>query len=270
MTKNNSQPRKKRLFIKLIISLLWIIGMCFLLWGNIRTVIFYNHISNKTYQYETTLPKSEQKVETIEAPKVQTVVKEKIQDSYSEALGRVRIPSVGIDTSILYDLTNYNLSVGSVMMFPERTPERDNMVILSHHYFLEDLLFGKLGNVKIGEVIYLDYLGYRYEYIVSAIDIVEETDTSSLENDKKTPHLTLITCDQPSYTDKRTIVTAKLKTKDYSELTQSKTGKKPSKSIQSNEQNTKQLSKKIKTNYYIIIFILGLILIGLCLIAIIL
>ena len=252
--------------MKLLLSIVFVTGVVFLFSNQIRGIIFHYYIENQTYKYTQVLPNSEPKVEEITLPSIKTVI-DKHPNEF-EALGRLSIPSVGIDTSILYDLTNYNLSIGSVMMFPNRVVERDNMVILSHHYHMEELLFGNLGNIKSGDTIFLDYLGYNYEYKVKNVTIVDEEDTRSLENTPSNPQLTLITCDIPSYTEKRTVVKAFLKKKDYSYLVGNNKDEanKYQNILKSQTARKQQVEKRIAINYRMLIYMLVIIVSGLVLI----
>lgn len=94
-------------------------------------------------------------------------------------------------------------------MYPKRNPLKDNIVILGHHLSDSGLLLGDVGKLKIGDKLILEKAEGEYQYSVSDVYITDETKVSVLET-SESPKLTMITCDKPTYTDKRMIVEANL------------------------------------------------------------
>ena len=120
------------------------------------------------------------------------------------------IPSADFAVPIYPVITQESLLAGGGMLFPERTPANDNMVLLGHHLGNQQLLFGQLLSLKEKDDIYLYFAEEVYHYQVTATKIIKETNLSVLDETHE-PQLTLITCDKPTQTDQRFVVTASLK-----------------------------------------------------------
>lgn len=123
--------------------------------------------------------------------------------------GKLLIPSAQFLVPIYPTVTQESLLAGGGMLFPERSPQTDNIVLLGHHLGNQQLLFGQLLSLTKKDDLYLDYEGKVYHYQVTATKIIKETDLSVLEETTE-PQLTLITCDKPTQTDQRFVVTARL------------------------------------------------------------
>lgn len=122
---------------------------------------------------------------------------------------KLLIPSAGFVVPIYPAITQETLLAGGGMLFPERRPEKDNLVLLGHHLGNQQLLFGQLLSLTKKDNIYLYYADEVYHYQVTATKVIKETDLSVLAETPK-PQLTLITCDTPRQTDQRFVVTADL------------------------------------------------------------
>ncbi|MDU5333957.1 class A sortase [Enterococcus sp.] len=123
--------------------------------------------------------------------------------------GQIVIPKVEISLPLFSGITNDQLLVGAGTLFPERTAENQNIVVLGHHLGRENLLFGKLLNITIGDSIYLEYQNQFYQYKVSQTMTIQQTELQVLANSKQA-ELTLITCDKPTHTEQRFVVKGKL------------------------------------------------------------
>jgi len=130
------------------------------------------------------------------------------------AVGQLYIPSLALNYPVFAGISNNYLLYGGGAMYPERDAETENVVIIGHHLNKPQTLFGKLLDIRQGDIIYLKYYGDYYVYQVSSADSVSETETSVLNN-TKTGKLTLLTCDTPTRTTRRFVVTAKPHDEDY-------------------------------------------------------
>ncbi|WP_100486721.1 class A sortase [Sporolactobacillus pectinivorans] len=124
-------------------------------------------------------------------------------------VGRIRVDSVGIRLPILKGTTSANLLVGATTMRADQQMGQGNYPLAGHHMREQNLLFGPLMKVKIGADVEITNLKYDYIYQVVSRKIVPETDGSVIAqtSDKQ---ITLVTCDKPTRTPNRLIVTGKL------------------------------------------------------------
>jgi sortase A len=160
-----------------------------------------------TTHYRQTLPHQIPKAETVHALKLRDLLSLKGQNV--DAIGRVLIPSVGLIDNIYVGLTNGNLGLGAVTMFPDRVPKAHNMVLLGHNVGFTAIHFGVLEKAKVKDNVYLTYLNHDYQYQIDRIETINET---ALEKVKDTTQsrLTLVTCSAPTRTVKRLLVRARL------------------------------------------------------------
>lgn len=119
------------------------------------------------------------------------------------------IPSADFLVPIYPAVTQDTLLAGGGMLFPEREPANNNIVLIGHHLGNQQLLFGQLLSLTKKDDLYLHYADEIYHYQVTAAKIIQETDLSVLDETHE-PQLTLITCDKPTQTDQRFVVTASL------------------------------------------------------------
>ena len=125
----------------------------------------------------------------------------------SESDGTVMIPELSISAPLYSGLKNEQLLLGAGTMFPERSFEKENSVILGHHIMVKELLFGNLIHAKKGMKLVITFFDKKYIYLIESRRTIEESDLSVLANTNK-PQVTLITCDKPSTTAKRVVVVA--------------------------------------------------------------
>ncbi|GGL49449.1 class A sortase [Sporolactobacillus putidus] len=124
-------------------------------------------------------------------------------------IGQITIKSVGISLPILKGTTTANLLAGATTMRPDQQMGEGNYPLAGHHMRKESLLFGPLMNIHIGARIVITDLIKDYTFEVTARKIVPETDSSMIDQTKE-KQITLITCDKPTRTPNRLIVTGKL------------------------------------------------------------
>ncbi|MDN6584915.1 MAG: class A sortase, partial [Enterococcus sp.] len=99
-----------------------------------------------------------------------------------QASGQLIIPNVDIGLPVFSGVTNQEILVGAGTLFPERTPENHNVVLIGHHLGKESLLFGKLLKVAIGDSIFFEDASGFYQYIVSETKIIDQTDLRILDD----------------------------------------------------------------------------------------
>ncbi|MGM0215885.1 class A sortase [Enterococcus sp. AZ109] len=177
-----------------------------------QSVLSYKLIQNT----ETPSKRAEQplkKAEPVQPPTFSEVLTFK---GTGETLrGKLFIPSLELMVPVYPTATQNTLLAGSGMLFPERSPETDNLVVLGHHLGNQQLLFGQLLDLKKEEDIYFQSSGIVYHYRVQLTKIIKESDLNVLEETDQ-PQLTLITCDRPTQTDQRFVVIANLQQQEQS------------------------------------------------------
>ncbi len=95
--------------------------------------------------------------------------------------------------------------------------ERGNVFISGHsslslllHPRNQKPLFSDLPKMRVGDKIYADVLGQRFNYEVIGIKVVDPNDTSVIDPPDEGRYLTLMTCVPPGFNTKRMVVLAKL------------------------------------------------------------
>ncbi|EOT39222.1 class A sortase [Enterococcus dispar] len=143
-------------------------------------------------------------LEAVQPPDLADVLAFKKNTDF-QAMGNIVIPALEMSVPVFNGITNQNLLVGAGSLFPERQPYNHNMVLIGHHLGWENLLFGKLLQIKLGDSIYLRYEGKIYQYVVKETTLVHQTELQVLDDHQQT-EITLITCDKPTQTQWRFVV----------------------------------------------------------------
>lgn len=197
---------KKDTLIRGSLVVLIFIGTLLILSPFFKTALISYQIETMVIHQTSSVPNNiEEKREWIQPPTLGEVLKSYAANPTFASVGRVVVPAATINAPVFSELINENLLVGSGLMFPERNPEKENMVLIGHHLSDKGLLFGALSNVKIGDRIYFAYLNHYYCYQAEEIMTVEEHAVEVMAN-RGRGEITLITCDSPSITDQRVVV----------------------------------------------------------------
>ncbi|TGA98026.1 class A sortase [Sporolactobacillus shoreae] len=146
----------------------------------------------------------------IEPPNFYDTLKAGTQLDPKALVGRISIKSIGINLPILKGTTNVNLLVGATTMRPDQQMGKGNYPLAGHHMREANLLFGPLMHIKIGDLIVLTDLKKDYAYRVTGEKIVSAALGGGLIAQTKDARITLVTCDKPTRTPNRLIVTGKL------------------------------------------------------------
>jgi LPXTG-site transpeptidase (sortase) family protein len=201
------QNSKFDLWLKGVVITLITIAAILLTFPFIQNYYALQIKNSETTHYRSTPPNSMPTAETIHALKLRDMLG--VKGENKDAIGRVLIPSVGLDDNIYVGLTNGNLAVGAVTMFPKRVPVQHNVVLLGHNVGFKGLHFGLLSQVKLKEKIYLNYLNRYYQYQIYRVESINETEIEKVK-DISDSQLSLVTCSAPTRTPKRILVRANL------------------------------------------------------------
>ncbi|MDT2601929.1 class A sortase [Enterococcus hulanensis] len=214
----------------LLIILLFIIGAGFICYPIIKNTVTIINIKEQEITETKVFPQAVSENERIELPTAESYLTASKED-INDAVGQLSIPSVKIETPLFAGLHNQELLYGAGLMYPERSIEKDNIVVLGHHLGISDLLLGNLTKVSLHDKIYFRLLDKTYQYTIIEKKQVHEEDIEVLAN-TPSPQLTLITCDEPTITDQRIVVTAKLE--------EEKSAKQSLSTVKAAEQKNKQ------------------------------
>ncbi|MFF2888440.1 class D sortase [Paenibacillus sp. NPDC057967] len=127
------------------------------------------------------------------------------------AIATIRIPSIKVNLPVLEGATQKNMKYAAAHL-KETAPigEVGNAAIAAHRMRAKGKLFNRLNEVKKGDKIVVETKGETYTYVVTGTSIVEPTDVSVLNYNKKDRRLTLITCDPVVDPTHRLIVHAEM------------------------------------------------------------
>ncbi|MDT2826218.1 class A sortase [Vagococcus lutrae] len=191
-----------------IVLILMLIGISVLFYPFFKMSLLVEKTNQVEFVFDSgsdDLDRSE-KLSKIQPPTLKQIMKMDTTVTYESIL---KIPSLKKNLIISNDTTDSSFFTGVVNMYPKRNPLKDNIVILGHHLSDSGLLLGDVGKLKIGDKLILEKAEGEYQYSVIDVYITDETKVSVLET-SESPKLTMITCDKPTYTDKRMIVEANL------------------------------------------------------------
>lgn len=146
---------------------------------------------------------------TIQPPSFLETLKASGSVDPKAVIGQIEIKSIGINLPILKGTMSANLLVGATTMRPDQQMGEGNYPLAGHHMRQENLLFGPLMHIHIGDRVVITDLKKDYTYEVTARRIAPETDGSVIEQTGR-KQITLITCDKPTRTPNRLVVTGKL------------------------------------------------------------
>lgn len=149
--------------------------------------------------------------EKIDVKKEESEVNTAISVNYNgyTILGRIEIPSIGINTVVLKEQTYAAMNIGAVKTYGQDLNEPGGFVISGHNFRGRNQFFYPILGLKSGSKIYItDTKSRRLEYTVYSVSrYVAPNDTSYL-TEFEGQHLTLVTCENGGKS--RIIVKAKV------------------------------------------------------------
>jgi sortase A len=130
----------------------------------------------------------------IEAPDFGTVLANISDVKRQDVVGAIAISDLNLLLPVLNGTTTSNLMAGATTIKVGQVMGKGNYCLAGHHMKNNELLFGPLLQIKVGNLIQLSDKHTVYTYKVTETKVVHETDLSVLE-DESVPSVTLITCD---------------------------------------------------------------------------
>lgn len=191
--------------IKKVLVVLVTVGFIMISLPGLRTWLLLYQQSKITVIEEETISAEKVEYEQIETPTFANLLAMEAFDL--EAIGFLEIESVAISVPVFAGITNEYLTFGAASMFPTREIEKENIVLLGHHLGYQELLLGRLLDVKVGDDIYLRYLGENVHYQVIETKVISDREVEVTETYGES-QLTLLTCEKPYLTNQRFMVKA--------------------------------------------------------------
>lgn len=195
--------------INYLIFILLLAGISILFFPFFKMTTLTEKIKKTQYVFDATRINQKEvlfQTATLEPPTMKQILGMSATSTYASIL---TLPKLDKVLPVSNDGSATSFLAGVVEMYPTRNPMKDNIVILGHHLSESGLLFGDIGQLRRNDRLRLETLNREYDYTVSDVYITDEKNVSVLES-SGVPRLTLITCDQPSYTQNRVVVEAEL------------------------------------------------------------
>lgn len=147
--------------------------------------------------------------EAVENPSLLDVIKYGNQVKKSAVIGQLEIEQLHVTLPILKGVNQSNLLAGAATMREDQQMGKGNYPLVSHHMSDEGLLFGPLLKLKKQDKIKITNKEQVFTYQVTDISIIDQSRMDVIRETADTL-LTLITCDLPTATTNRLMITAKL------------------------------------------------------------
>lgn len=126
-------------------------------------------------------------------------------------IGRIKIPSVSINLLLVEGTTSKDLNWGAGHLTATPMPGAiGNCAIAGHRNYTFGSYFSRLGEVKVGDTVSVEYNKTTYNYEVYEIFAVTPDDSSVLGQTKDSSIITLITCHPKGSNTQRLIIRGKL------------------------------------------------------------
>jgi LPXTG-site transpeptidase (sortase) family protein len=137
--------------------------------------------------------------------------KPKVNAYKPKVIGRIKIPSASINLILVEGSTSKDLNWGAGHLTATPMPgEAGNCAIAGHRNYTFGSYFSRLGEVKVGDQITVEYNKNTYTYEAYEILTVLPDDNSVLASDGDASILTLITCAPKGSNTHRLIIHGKL------------------------------------------------------------
>ncbi|WP_270572570.1 class A sortase, partial [Enterococcus thailandicus] len=167
--------RKNKL--KIIINLLFIMGVCLISFPIIKNTITIVKIQKTKVVTKEELPVVNPN-ERIVLPTIESYLTASSKN-LGTAIGELNIPSQKIKIPIFAGLNNQQMLFGVGAMYPERNVLKDNLVLLGHHLSMTELLLGNIQNLQVNDKITVTYLTNKIQYRVIKKETVNEWNGNS-------------------------------------------------------------------------------------------
>ncbi|SFJ89055.1 MULTISPECIES: class A sortase [unclassified Bacillus (in: firmicutes)] len=127
----------------------------------------------------------------------------------TQVIGRMSIPSIGLELPILNGSTEKNLLSGATTVKEKQEMGKENYALAGHNMSKKGVLFSDISGLKKDDKVYLYDSENEYEYAVQQVTKVTPDKWEVVEDHGKN-ELTLITCSSVLDNSKRYVVSGNL------------------------------------------------------------
>lgn len=196
MAKHKKTGKVKKIILGIVITLLVISGLVLIFNEQIKSFIV-NRISTTAMEKpirENNNQKGDFDYDKVKAIDTKDVAKA-ATTSPADSIGKISIPDVGIKLPIFSGLAQNNLMRGAGTMKPdEQMGEVGNYALAGHHMEDNDILFGPLEKIELGDKVYVTNGEKVFTYKVTKKVTVNESQIQWINNIPNQKLITLVTC----------------------------------------------------------------------------
>ena len=132
----------------------------------------------------------------------------KLPEKPEQVIGMIRIPAIDSELLVVEGTSSRQLRWGAGHLTGSVYPgELGNCVLAAHRDYTFGTYFSRLDELKEGDAVEIDYMGFTHSYRVTGSMVTTPDDLSALMPTEN-PLLTLITCHPRGSGKERLIVTA--------------------------------------------------------------
>lgn len=143
-----------------------------------------------------------------EEPANSPILQTKPAEKPEQVIGMIRIPAIESDLLVVEGTDSRQLRWGAGHLTGSVYPgESGNCVLAAHRDYTFGTYFSRLDELKEGDAVEIDYMGFTHTYRVTGSMVTTPDDLSALMPTEN-PLLTLITCHPRGSGKERLIVTA--------------------------------------------------------------
>lgn len=128
----------------------------------------------------------------------------------SQAMGRLRIPSINVELPFFHTTTDEALAQGAGHVYGTSLPvggPSTHAALAAHRGLPQSTMFDRVPQMKVGDDMFIDILGETHAYRVVSVETVLPDDIKSLQKVEGKDLLTLITCTPYGINTHRLLVT---------------------------------------------------------------
>lgn len=143
---------------------------------------------------EPDVPEADFDFNAVQSLEVIDVLKAQLNKKHFSVIGSIAIPSVDLELPIGKGVSESVIALGAGTMKPDQKPGIGNYALASHYIENKDILFGPLYDVALGDIAYISNQDTVYEYKITVVEVIQDTDVFVIYDTPDQTLLTLITC----------------------------------------------------------------------------
>lgn len=143
---------------------------------------------------EPDVPEADFDFNAVQSLEVIDVLKARLNKKHFSVIGSIAIPSVDLELPIGKGVSESVIALGAGTMKPDQKPGIGNYALASHYIENKDILFGPLYDVALGDIAYISDQDTVYEYKITVVEVIQDTDVFVIYDTPDQTLLTLITC----------------------------------------------------------------------------